>query len=75
MTSRLNTDVLLMQSYAKQIQALCTVMHEALDEADQLERAEVEDLIELARRLGDGIDAFARRYPPARDAPLPGMFA
>ncbi len=67
--SRLAADLMLIQSYTRQIGALCTAALECLDDADAAERQEWQRLAELVGQLGGQVEALRRRYPPAATGP------
>ncbi len=74
MSERLATDLALMHSYARQIEALCTVTIENLDGAGMGEREEFLRVAELARVLAERLDALRCRHPLPRHTPAPPAF-
>lgn len=72
---RLTTDLLMMQSHARQIEALAGMVSEALAAADHQSRDEADQVIELARTLTTRIDTLRARYTAERGLSLPTLFA
>lgn len=75
MSNRLATDLMLIDSYTRQIEALCAVAIESLDNAQEGERGELLRVAEQARALGERVNALRRRHPSPRHVPLPTPFA
>ena len=74
MSARLPADLLLIESYARQIEALCAAAVESANGVGEgLE--ELSRVAALARTLNEQIAALRRRYPLPGPASPPGLFA
>ena len=74
MSARLPADLLLIESYARQIEALCAAALESANGAGEGEE-DLSRVAALARTLNEHIVALRRRHPlPGPSAP-PGLFA
>ena len=75
MSRRLPTDLMLMESYAQQITALCMAALESLDGTDETEREAVLGVAAMAGALGERVETLRRRHPLPPQTALPGFFA
>ena len=73
MSTRLPADLVLIESYARQIEVLCAAAIESLDGADEGE--ELARVAALARTLNERVAALRSRYPLPGAASPPGLFA